>query len=60
MALTFSYKLVQSNGAGTSDNATDFGNVSGSTTGTTHTALSDNTVEIYGHGTDLDLSLIHI
>ena len=55
MALNFSYRLVQSTTAGTSNDAANFA-AAQSTGGTTNTALADNTVGIYGHGTALDRS----
>lgn len=55
MALNFSYRLVQSTTAGTSNAATDFA-AAQSTGGTANTALAGDAVAIYGNGTALDQS----
>lgn len=54
MALTFSYKLVNSDTTGTSNTSSAFEATGGNTTGEAGTAYTPNEVEVYSHGSALD------
>ena len=54
MALTFSYKLVNSDTAGTSNVASAFEATGGNTSGVAGAAYTPNEVEVYSHGSALD------
>ena len=56
MALTFSYKLVNSAATGTTRDADAFAGATGNVTESAGSAYSDNEVEVYNHGSALDKS----